>query len=87
MTRDEAICLLRQLAQRLGRLPTRRDLPDAQVVQVKAALGPWPRALEAAGLKEPKPDTRHARTVEQRRRRKIAARPQKPQAKEREVLK
>ena len=38
MTKDEAICLLQQLAQRLGRLPARRDLPDAQVVQVLSLI-------------------------------------------------
>ncbi len=83
MTTEDAVCLLQSRAKELGRLPTRADLPPEDVVRIKALLGPWPRALEAAGLKEPKADTRHARTVEQRRRRKIAARPALPGQKER----
>ncbi|MBQ3848040.1 MAG: hypothetical protein II748_04225, partial [Clostridia bacterium] len=33
---------------------------------VKAFLGPWPRALEKAGLKEPRDDDRKLKTVEKR---------------------
>lgn len=51
--RAQAIALLKQAADRLGRAPKRSDLPDAEVCLIKQKLGPWPRALEAAGLKEP----------------------------------
>lgn len=34
------------------RFPKRADFTDEQVQAIKAALGPWPRALEKAGLKE-----------------------------------
>ena len=44
--------LLRQKYAELGRLPTKKDLDNATCAQIKAYLGPWPRALEAAGLKE-----------------------------------
>ena len=34
-----------------ARYPRRSDFTEAEVVAIKAHLGPWPRALEAAGLK------------------------------------
>ena len=46
--------LLRQKYQELGRLPTKKDFDNADCARIKAFLGPWPRALEAAGLKLPK---------------------------------
>ena len=46
--------LLRQKRAELGRLPTKKDFDDVACAQIKAYLGPWPRALEAAGLKLPK---------------------------------
>ncbi len=47
--------LLRQKAEKLGRLPHKDDFDEATRSRIKAFLGPWPRALEAAGLKSPKP--------------------------------
>ena len=46
--------LLREKYAELGRLPTKKDFDSAACAQIKAYLGPWPRALESAGLKEPK---------------------------------
>lgn len=49
-----------QLVQKnteLGRLPKKEDFEEAVRSRIKAFLGPWPRALEAAGLKETKPKT------------------------------
>ena len=46
--------LLRQKFAELGRLPTKKDFDSASCAQIKAYLGPWPRALEFAGLKQPK---------------------------------
>lgn len=37
--------------QGLSRYPQRSDFEDREVVAIKAFLGPWPRALEAAGIK------------------------------------
>lgn len=58
MTSDEkkawAEDLLRQKNEELGRLPTKGDFNDVTRSRIKAFLGPWPRALESAGLKEPK---------------------------------
>ncbi len=49
--RDMAICLLREKAAELGRLPKKQDFDGNLVREIKASLGPWPRALEKAGLK------------------------------------
>lgn len=34
------------------RLPKKSDFNDEEICFIKQKLGPWPRALEAAGLKE-----------------------------------
>ena len=58
MTNDEkkflAEELLRQKHKELGRLPRKDDFDEPTRSRIKAFLGPWPRALEAAGLKEPR---------------------------------
>ena len=46
--------LLQKRYAELGRLPTKKDFDSAACAKIKAYLGPWPRALEHAGLKEPK---------------------------------
>lgn len=48
---------LRHAAQELGRTPKKDDFDVATLSCIKAFLGPWPRALEAAGLKEVKHST------------------------------
>ena len=59
MTQDEkkswAEELLKRKATELGRLPKKDDFDEPTRSRIKAFLGPWPRALEAAGLKEPRP--------------------------------
>ena len=52
--REWAIGQLQQKAVELGKLPRKADFVDVDCIRIKAALGPWPRALEAAGLKKPK---------------------------------
>ena len=49
--KESAITLLIRKSEELGRLPKKSDFADAQVCLIKQKLGPWPRALEAAGLK------------------------------------
>ncbi len=46
--------ILRQKAEELGRLPKKDDFDELTRSRIKAFLGPWPRALESAGLKEAK---------------------------------
>ncbi len=55
--KNYAADLLCKKAEELGRLPKKEDFEPAEVSRIKAFLGPWPRALEYAGLKEPKPTT------------------------------
>ncbi|MBO5425580.1 MAG: hypothetical protein J6A25_08710 [Lachnospiraceae bacterium] len=47
--------LLCEKYNELGRLPKKDDFDEPTRSRIKAFLGPWPRALEAAGLKEAKP--------------------------------
>ena len=54
--RNQAICMLQIRAKEIGRLPRKRDFSSYQICFIKHNLGPWPRALEAAGLK---PISRH----------------------------
>jgi len=46
---------LRARHAQLGTLPRKEDFDEVTRSRIKAFLGPWPRALEAAGLKEPPP--------------------------------
>ena len=46
-----AIRLLQEKAAALGRLPKKQDFEAATISWIKSSLGPWPRALEKAGLK------------------------------------
>ena len=77
ITRSRALELLKEKQEELNRLgedryPKRSDFSDAQVVPIKAFLGPWPRALEAAGIKPPRDDDRPQRNKEKRIRAKQA---------------
>lgn len=51
-----AIRTLRKRADELGFPPRKADFDDATRARIKTFLGPWPRALEAAGLKLSKED-------------------------------
>lgn len=47
-----AVELLKEKYRETGRLPKKEDFDEVTRSRIKAFLGPWPRALEAAGLKE-----------------------------------
>lgn len=49
---QKAIRMLKEKRELLARLPQRADFEPEELSFIKAKLGPWPRALEAAGLKE-----------------------------------
>lgn len=49
-----------------GGYPKRSDFSDEEVVAIKAFLGPWPRALEAAELKPKRDSDRAALNREKR---------------------
>ena len=69
-----------EYAKHPDRYPKRSDFSDGQVRDIKAALGPWPRALEAAGLKEANPEKAEKR-VQKRIRAKIKIRNYKKEGK------
>lgn len=59
LTKSDCIMLLREkneILKKTGgkRYPKRSDFTDREVTAIKAYLGPWPRALEAAGVKPPR---------------------------------
>lgn len=60
VTREEnknwAVAQLKEKYSEIGTLPKKDDFDEVTRSRIKAFLGPWPRALEAAGLKEPKSD-------------------------------
>ena len=47
-----AVKLLTDRKNELGRLPKKSDFDSETVCFIKQKLGPWPRALEKAGLKD-----------------------------------
>ena len=67
--KEDCIALLQKKYQELqkeglDRYPQRSDFEDREVVAIKAFLGPWPRALEAAGIKPPRDKDRSERNKE-----------------------
>lgn len=61
-------------AQGITRYPRRSDFTDPETAAIKAFLGPWPRALEKAGLKPPRKDDRLQKNREKRIRAKRSRR-------------
>lgn len=57
-----AVERLQEKFKELGRLPKKEDFDVVTLSRIKAFLGPWPRVLEAAGLKEPKPSPEKKKT-------------------------
>lgn len=68
-TKELCLSLLKDKAAQLNTLPKKSDFSEAEIVAVKSFLGPWPRALEAAGLKEP----RNAAYTEKKLQKRICA--------------
>ena len=52
-TKEYYIALLIETAKKENRLPKKSDFSQEDVNRIKGFFGPWPWALEAAGLKEP----------------------------------
>ena len=91
-SREKAIQLLIEKqnelnAQGLSRYPQRADFNSEEVCGIKAFLGPWPRALEAAGLKPPRDDGYLERKKEKRRRAKLREAERRRQARSEEAPK
>lgn len=51
ITKEECICLLWSKAAEIDRCPMKSDFTEHDVSVIKSYFGPWPRALEAVGLK------------------------------------
>ena len=70
-SREDAISLLKNKSEELSlvgeqRFPRSSDFSDEEVNAIKSYLGPWPRALEVAGLKESREDGKAERVLEKR---------------------
>lgn len=65
--KDFYISMLRDIAGKEGRLPKKSDFSEYDVMRIKGFFGPWPWALEAAGLKEPK----HLQKVQKNREKRL----------------
>lgn len=50
----------------MDRIPKKSDFTESEVSIIKAYFGPWPRALESAGLKTPKAEDRKAKNKKKR---------------------
>ncbi len=56
--KEWAVEMLCKKSEELGRLPKKEDFDEVMRSRIKAFLGPWPRALEAAGLKTAKANSK-----------------------------
>ena len=86
LTREGCLSLLKDKQKELNdsgvtRFPKRSDFTDYEVMFIKAFYGPWPRALEAAGIKEVRGDDRLQKNREKRARAKRRLREDKKRAK------
>lgn len=80
-TKETCIELLCAKAKELeengeSRYPKKADFSEEQAAAVKSFLGPWPRALEAAGLKPEDPER-----LEKKKQKRIASKRAKTAAK------
>lgn len=67
-TKEYYIELLQKTAEKEGRLPKKADFSIDDVNRIKGLFGPWPWALEAAGLKESKEAERREKNIAKRQR-------------------
>jgi hypothetical protein len=66
LNKEDCIAVLKMKAAELNNLPKKADFTEYEAAMIKAHLGPWPRALEAAGLKPPKEEDRKAKNHNKR---------------------
>ncbi len=69
-TKEYYISLLQNVAEKEGRLPKKSDFSQEEINRIKGFFGPWPWALEAAGLKESKQEVRKEKNRARRQRSK-----------------
>ncbi|MCM1286316.1 MAG: hypothetical protein NC213_08800 [Acetobacter sp.] len=53
ITKEQCIFMIQQKTEELGHFPKKSDFDNETVNMIKSFFGPWPRALEAAGVKAP----------------------------------
>ena len=62
--REYYIAALQQVFKKENRLPKKSDFSVEDVNRIKGYFGPWPWALEEAGLKESKKEERKLKNAE-----------------------
>ena len=67
LTKDDCVFLLLKKYETLKKLPKKSDFSDDEVAYIKSYFGPWPRALEAVGIKEPNPLREQKKTGQTRK--------------------
>ncbi|MGN1125813.1 MAG: homing endonuclease associated repeat-containing protein [Ruminococcus sp.] len=77
LTREDCLELIRKKYDEKGRIPEKSDFSDFQVMMIKSHLGPWPRAMESAGVKPPRSDDK----LQKRREKRLRAKQRKAEFK------
>lgn len=84
LTREEAIAAIRQLADDLGRVPKKSDLPEDLRNRIRVLFEKWCYALEASGLVVPSEKVQEKRRKREAHKAAVAARAAKREAKKKE---
>ena len=66
MTREDCIYILKEKYMMLDRYPHKSDFSEEEVAMIKSYLGPWPRALEAAGRQQKRIEMKRARNAQKK---------------------
>lgn len=66
LTKGQCVEMLNRKYEETGVYPKKSDFSEEEVTAVKSYFGPWPRALEAAGIKEAKPITKKEQRQQKR---------------------
>lgn len=64
--REDCLLALKSKAVAMDHLPKKSDFTEYEISRIKAYFGPWPRALEAAGLIPSKTEDREAKKLKKR---------------------
>ena len=71
LTKEECISILQKKSAETGRFPKKNDFSDEEVACIKSYCGPWPHALEEAGVKPSEKEERLTKAKEKHIRAKI----------------
>lgn len=66
LSREDCLLMMREKAVEIDRLPKKADFHESEAARIKAFFGPWPKALEAAGLKLPGPKAKEEKKLSKR---------------------